>query len=556
MKNYKLQIVTIFIGLFIMAAGTRAGQVLSLDRLLSELSDPLTLIEPAPYRAGMVSTWDRSGGNDDGYNFQVREGDVVTLFNMAGPGVVTRIFSAEPGGLVKMYLDGSDEPFWTGTGQELFSGKNEPFLGELTGCDSGCHSYVPIPFAERLTIKIEYRKPVEPDRERGFGAYWHVSYRSYPAGYEVKSLELPLHESERELIENALSRLLISDLNDLKEAKVKVEILPGKSLILYDKKDTGIVEKISLVPADIKDPAWQDLRLRMYWDGEPEPSFDCPLGFLMLPGRGTFALAMPYEQARIELYNDGPQRVGQFEVLVNYRETVKPLSGFRLHGSFGQQWTRNSGAGPNLSSENNYRILKTTGRGLYVGTVLRVYNIAYIWWGEGDEMIFVDGDTWPPSFHGTGTEDYFDSAWKRFGKSPFAGAVYSNSLNRNFAGDNLLYRLHIADPIPFNESIDVSIEHGYFTNDLANFYSSLALWYQPEPHRSRPAVPEYGLRVLDDNYMKSLVDALWLQHLPFAMKLLYVGLLALFSLTVLGFLAWIVRKSFKQLKFAGSDPKS
>ena len=52
---------------------------------------------------------------------------------------------------------------------------------------------------------------------------------------------------------------------------------------------------------------------------------------------------------------------------------------------------------------------------------------------------------------------------------------------------NTLYRYHIEDPIFFEKSIRVTIEHGH-ANKLTNDYSSTAYWYQTEPHKPFPAL--------------------------------------------------------------------
>jgi hypothetical protein len=57
-----------------------------------------------------------------------------------------------------------------------------------------------------------------------------------------------------------------------------------------------------------------------------------------------------------------------------------------------------------------------------------------------------------------------------------------------------LYRFHIEDPIHFQKSIRVTIEHGP-ANDLANEYSSVGYWYQLEPHKKLPELPPLEKRL-------------------------------------------------------------
>jgi hypothetical protein len=110
------------------------------------------------------------------------------------------------------------------------------------------------------------------------------------------------------------------------------------------------------------------------------------------------------------------------------------------------------------------------------------------WYGEGDDMIFIDGDVWPPTLHGTGTEDYFNTAFspRQEYNAPYHGlTVYSGTEDWPHKGKNSAYRFHIEDPVMFEKSIRVTMEHGH-ANNLWNDYSSTAYWYQTEPHAPFP----------------------------------------------------------------------
>jgi len=114
------------------------------------------------------------------------------------------------------------------------------------------------------------------------------------------------------------------------------------------------------------------------------------------------------------------------------------------------------------------------------------------WW-EGDDMIFIDDDTWPPSMHGTGTEDYFSLAWgyRKLSKRLYHGAFTLDKRpldSRFFDGRFSTYRFHVEDPIVFKKKIRVTLEHGH-ANDAAVRYGSTAYWYQTEPHVPHPPLP-------------------------------------------------------------------
>lgn len=103
-------------------------------------------------------------------------------------------------------------------------------------------------------------------------------------------------------------------------------------------------------------------------------------------------------------------------------------------------------------------------------------------------MIFIDGEPWPPSLHGTGTEEIFGGG--ACPNTPYTGpyAGYRLIGNRDYLGKVSMYRFFVTDPIRFQKSIRVTIEHGH-ANNMANDYSSCAFWYQAEPHAAFPALP-------------------------------------------------------------------
>jgi hypothetical protein len=148
--------------------------------------------------------------------------------------------------------------------------------------------------------------------------------------------------------------------------------------------------------------------------------------------------------------------------------------------------------GKNTTGEGNYLILDAMGEGHYVGCHLDIHNLRrtgnWNWYGEGDDMIFVDGESWPPRLHGTGTEDYFNTAWcpTQTYAAPQHGVILPGG--PNWSGRVTLYRYHLEDPVMFGRSIRVTIEHGH-ANRRSDDYSSTAYWYQREPHGELRALP-------------------------------------------------------------------
>lgn len=306
-------------------------------------------------------------------------------------------------------------------------------------------------------------------------------------------------------------------------------IAPGERKTILAADVPGCIKHIWMTVGN-DDTYPRKVVLRMWWDGEENPSVEAPLGdffgighgvrkdFVSLPlqmspqdGRGFNCWwPMPFDQARIEIENECENPINLY-FYIDWEEYPKP------HGDgvarFHAQWRRENPTqgwlteklgpenylriwreNPNLSDKDNYVILEAEGDGIYVGCNLNVDvtgRQGNDWYGEGDDMIVIDGEPWPPRLHGTGTEDYVNTA---FGPSteysaPYHGiTLYSGSEEWPFGGKNSMYRFHIEDPVRFRKSIRVSIEHGE-ANALSNDYSSTAYWYQIEPHKPFPEMP-------------------------------------------------------------------
>lgn len=320
----------------------------------------------------------------------------------------------------------------------------------------------------------------------------------------------------------------------------RVTLRPGRTATLAHLRGAGSINHIWMTIANenmgvhpgTKEPDFlRRLLLRIYWDGEEEPSVLVPVGDFFGVGHGRTAnfvsapiqmspqdgksfncfFHMPFaSEARVEVVSEMAEEAVYLYYYVDYEQ----FDGLDDElGRFHAQWRRanpcpGSGTadetneefefgGVNDTGENNYVILDAAGRGHYVGCVLSIRNLRdtdlWNWYGEGDDMIFIDGDTWPPTLHGTGTEDYFNTAWcpDQTYAAPYHGITLPGG--PNWSGDISLYRFHIEDPITFDQSIRVTIEHGH-ANKRSDDYSSVAYWYQSEPHRPF-GIPEVAQRL-------------------------------------------------------------
>ena len=307
-----------------------------------------------------------------------------------------------------------------------------------------------------------------------------------------------------------------------------VPLAAGKEAVLLDAKGAGVITHLWFTIATNDHMHLKNLVLRAWWDGETSPSVEVPIGDFFGLGLGEYytyqsefvAVApakalnayfkMPFETAaRLTVANEGTIPVGSLYFAVDYvtLPALPPNLG-RFHALYRQaapckgttdDWQQNGDPAANnpknLSGTNNYVFLEAQGHGHFLGVTQSVVQNQDGWFGEGDDMIFIDGDDLP-TINGTGTEDYYNGAWD-FGSQPFGyahhGAPYIVDPER-IGGRYCLYRWHSESPIPFEKSIRVTIEHGHANTRSDSFYST-AYWYQTEPHAQFPALPKAEERI-------------------------------------------------------------
>ena len=303
---------------------------------------------------------------------------------------------------------------------------------------------------------------------------------------------------------------------------------PGQTLTLLDMTGAGVVTHLWFTINSPDPMHLKNLVLRAWWDGESTPSVEVPIGDFFGLGLGEYfvyqsallAVApikalnayfqMPFSRsARIAVTNEGTARTNSLYFAIDYVTLPSlPAEVGRFHAQYRQgtpckgwtnDWTSNVSPGindrKNLDGKDNYVFLEAAGKGHFVGVTQAVLQNQNGWFGEGDDMIFIDGDTLP-TINGTGTEDYFNGAWD-FGGQPFAnqhqGAPYIVDPER-IGGRYCLYRWHLESPITFEQSIRVTIEHGHANHRSDSFFST-AYWYQTEPHAAFPALPAPADRI-------------------------------------------------------------
>jgi hypothetical protein len=298
----------------------------------------------------------------------------------------------------------------------------------------------------------------------------------------------------------------------------------GGTFTVFEATGPGVITHIWFTIAAQSPNHLKELVLRIYWDGNEKPSVEVPVGDFFGLNLAQYFIyqsaflncasikalncyfAMPFRKsARITVTNQGEHPVQAFYSNIDYQTNIAlPEDIAYFHAQYRQAVPNHAVASPggselNPDGKQNYVFMEAKGKGHLMGVTLGVIQNSNGWFGEGDEMIFIDGQQ-TPSINGTGTEDYFCGAWDFGGRDaaiPFShlyqGAPYI-ALPERAGGRYCLYRWHADNPVTFNQSIKYTIEHGH-ANDRSDCFYSIAYWYQSEPFTDFPQLPPVAERI-------------------------------------------------------------
>ncbi len=490
-----------------------AGSQVSSDTLLRELADPVavTRFPDPPFRLIQSSSYDRASGspghseranadkwfaNGDAGQFlrvDTRDGrSESVMLDVQGPGAVVRIWTPNPKGTLRVYVDGADTPVIAAPmaqlldGTTLFGAKNanQPLAAELS---RGWNLFVPIPFAKRCVITTD----------DGAGVYYQVDWRSYGEGVTVDAYDptaiarfTGFAPPERELYARARPR--------------PAEIVAGETATIAAFDEPGVIRSM-LVHADHVDhlvlvatfdgeqTVWIPLaelsRHATDWRGEVPPQGNPPSP----PSTFYVDWPMPFaKSAQLQVLN-----VGTETAHASILPIVKPYAwddrSMHFHATWKRDWPIHT------RPMRDYRYVSVKGKGVFAGDALHVVNPVDAWWGEGDEKISIDGEDFPSHF-GTGTEDYYGYGWCF--PVPFSNPLHSQSVcegekaGNNF-GRTIVTRLRGLDTIPFQRDFTFDMELWHWAEcDMS--YSPATFFYampgattdvQPAPEEAKRGWP-------------------------------------------------------------------
>lgn len=477
--------------------------------LLSEMTDLKGMAEfPSPaYTCRQFSSYDRKSTSaedhetwfanaDCGKYLRVEETPILgedgepamrnehVMMDTDGPGAIVRVWSANPKGTLRIYLDHSETPVIEAPMKELLGGESDGIPKPIAGERShGWNSYFPIPYARHCKVTSD---------EGGF--YYHVNYRTYPWSTRVVSFTpddlgecaADIKDVAKRLEERAPQSPSGEGWGT--NAHESSVTLPGGGTERWVAEGDGsgaIVAFAARVEADDMDAALRQVLLTMDFDGDKTVS--CPLGdfFGAAPGLNPYnslplgvdedggmwsRWVMPFRKsAEVCFHNMGEQPVSiNYEIETDYyRWTHRSMH-------FHAKWRTEFDVPTRPMQDWNY--LTAKGKGVFAGVAFAVANPVRNWWGEGDEKIYVDGETFPSHF-GTGTEDYYGYAWCC--PEPFTHAYHNQPRcdGPGNYGHTAVNRWHVIDRIPFKKDFKFDMELWHWKDDIEVDMSVAAYWY-------------------------------------------------------------------------------
>jgi hypothetical protein len=490
------------------ATCAHAAESVSVRTLLPQMWDMRYLARPPKpaFTAAQASSYDRASNpgpksdpmaNGDAGQFlrteTVSGRTEQVMADLKGPGAVVRVWSANPQGTIRFYFDGEATPRIVAPMADFLTGKVAPFKDPFSyGAAQGTDLYFPFPYAKSLKVTAEGTR----------GLYYHVNYRTYASGTRVETFDQRQLDRAGKEMRTAAEHLARAEpamprgLATMGHAESVVQ--PGSRELCLNLGQAGTIAEFRVrVPMStktfIKAPEWEDpdathnlmrnLILEMEADGER--TIEVPVGdfFATAPGVNetrtlpfqitddgwmVCRLPMPFQRnAKIWLNNVGPVPV---KVATSAKVEMKapPRDAYHLYA----QWTAEYAS---TRPMRDMELLNARGEGYWLGSNLHIANPTPAWWGEGDEKVYVDGETFPSTF-GTGTEDYYGYAWC----SPILFQRPYHGQNRcdgpaNFGQSNV-HRWHIFDPIPFTRSLRFDLEMWHW-EDVKAAYDRTAYWY-------------------------------------------------------------------------------
>jgi hypothetical protein len=495
MKNRAVSLGTTLVVLA--SAAFCSAAAISTETLLDDLIDlqRLTKLPDPAYTTKQFSSYDRASKSpsedwfanaDHGQFVRVEDKNgrkEHVMMDADGPGAIVRIWSANPQGTLRIYIDGNDTPVIESPMDRILGGRMAGMPAPLAGERAkGWNLYFPIPYAKHCKVTSD---------DGGF--YYHVNYRTYAAGTDVQSfvpVDLErLNSKIRQIAEKLKSpRMSVPPPAERVRKLYDVKLSPGAEEKIFEIAGAkAIVGFLTHILAEDIEAAARSVVVKMTFDGNQ--TVESPIGdfYGTAPGLTPYAsLAlgitedsvpdlwchwwMPFARSTtVSFKNLGNQDVqlNGGVATVDYKWDDRSL---HFHAGWRQE--KNVPTRP----FTDWVHLECTGQGRFVGGHLHIQNPVRVWWGEGDEKIYVDGETFPSHF-GTGTEDYYGYAWCSPARFVHAYHNQPRCDGPGNYGNTSVNRFHIIDDIPFTKSFKFDIENWHWTEDTYTNRAAVSYWY-------------------------------------------------------------------------------
>lgn len=517
-----------FIGWFATSAFavSASADTVTLNALLKEMTDFDAVARwPSPeFTTHQCSSYDRATvapdkpgwfANND-FSQYIREenqnGRVEkVMMDADGPGCIVRFWLTtikNKKGTLRVYLDGNAQPTLTFPAYDLLSGPfksgplDQPHPGYSPTENGGNTCMLPIPYAKHCKVTWE---------EAGEGPrYYQINYRTYAPGTTVQTFTTNALASAQALIGQTEKKLLTPAVVSPKMVSLEKTVPANGQVVLELPNGPAAVKCVELQlgsnNAALSEQTLRSLIVKMECDGEE--TVWCPVSDFFGSGVGLNALqswyrtvntdgtmtcrwVMPYaKSARLTLAN-----LGDHDVKVSLKAAAEKWKWDNRSMHFHAAWHYE--ADLQTPPPQDWNFIRIAGRGVYVGDTLALFNPVATWYGEGDEKIWVDHESFP-SFVGTGTEDYYDFSFAPRGlmQTPFANQVRVDQ--QMTQGHNVLTRTRNLDVIPFKESLNFNFELISW-KPMKLIYAATTYWYafpggisnvHEQPDAARLAIPK------------------------------------------------------------------
>lgn len=477
-------------------------------------------------KVGCVSSYDRTGGNDDGfsgkYSFLRKDADGLILADLKGPGVIYRIWTPTPSNdVIEFLFDGEETPRLSVPFREIFLGKHQAFPAPLSGFGAGgYYSYVPLPFAKSCVVRARASKV----------QFYQINYALYREGASIKTYSTDsidagqlakIHDVWAEPGSDIIRFISPSEKTPASR-RGTAHVEPGGKQVLFHEKSGGRLAGFQLWPARALAGKTRDLLLKISFDKD-EPAVLCPAGDFFGYAWGQPAMRslligtqgetnycnfpMPFDrEITIELLSERKEAVD-----LHFDFRYSDISRSADEGKFYALWRREN---PTMIG-NPYTFLDTKGRGHIVGIVLQAQGLesGKTLFFEGDDQTTIDGEV---AVQGTGSEDFFNGGWydvpDRWEKRlsfPLSGCLgYQKHLGRTGG-----YRFFLGDAYAYRSEIRQTIEHSGEKNSIPTDYCSVTYFYSEERPSANLLPPPLAQRQVYD--LQEIVFPAWWQ-LPIA----------------------------------------